>query len=244
MSTFDDREVVCAGCQASFVARVYASVSTERMPEAPEWVLGRTFQRASCPACGLVNEVTQPVLYVDFVGGLWAHCLPVEERRDFEAHEGRLAEVFRTALAPPNAPPIAAAMARRLQRRGVFGHEELREKIVCQRAGLEDGLIECVKLEVLLQTPLMAEDGAVGLLLDAVEEEHLVFAPLFDALEGPPDPELGLNTVRVPRAVYAQVAAERSAYVRAQRSMMEGGYRNLLRYAFAQPVVSPLRAEA
>lgn len=89
--------------------------------------------------------------------------------------------------------PLAAPLREGFKVRLVFGVEELREKLVIWRAGFDDSLIECVKLELVKAEPALAL--ASRLLVDAIDDSGADI----DVIETEP-----VRSMRVSRGIIEQ----------------------------------------
>jgi hypothetical protein len=173
MSILRQRHAECPSCGHASAHRVAHSLHAERSPELVEELLGERFQRVACPRCGSPYLVESPFVYVDFAAKLWISHLPRQCEPDWRSLEVHAGESFRHALAD-HAPSLARELAEGFRVRTVFGLSALRDKVLCLRAGLDDHLLEVLKLDLLRRTPGIPFSLASRPRLVRVDEDELV----------------------------------------------------------------------
>jgi hypothetical protein len=143
-------------------------------------MFARTFHRVECPACRGAFTAERSVIYTDMDRKHWVQvALPIERPRWPEL-EQVADEVFERAFI---GSPLAAALRDGFKRRLVFGLEELREKLVIWRAALDDACVECLKIHVIAQEPvlsratLVVDDVVDGALRIAVDGGRVIEVP-------------------------------------------------------------------
>lgn len=100
------------------------------------------------------------------------------------------------------APIVQQEMAPRMKQRVIFGLAALREKIVCFDAGVDDRLVEALKLQLLRDLGLTFADGGYFHLV-AVTGLELEF-------EYAPDAGSEVKRMPVPRGLLDELAADRA----------------------------------
>ena len=170
MSTWTETSVQCPACGSPTAMRIATSVHITRVPEIRTAVLDRTLHRATC-RCGQQLAVDAAFTYVDIERGHWIQVEPASRRADWAAVEARTMRALTRGLDLTS--PIISGLAETARRRLVFGLEELREKLIVWDAGIDDGLLECIKLRAwidnaaLMREPLLADrvtdDGGLEL---------------------------------------------------------------------------------
>jgi hypothetical protein len=216
MSTWIDTTATCPSCQATTPARVAASVHITRVPEVRTSVLDRTINRFTCSGCAQRIEIDHAFTYVDVERGHWVHVEPTRRRSEWGAVEEHTMQALTRGL--DFTSPIVSELAVSAQRRLVFGSEELREKLIVWDAGIDDGLLECIKLRMSIDEPSLARARMIA---DCVSDDG------------------GLELVRVdadPRSRFAVPAAwvdralDDHASLRARfPELFRGGFVNALR---------------
>jgi hypothetical protein len=231
MSTIYSTEFRCVDCGAAVDVRVADSLNANRLPEARQWVLGRTLFQHPC-ACGRTVTAIHPFLYVDFDRGLWVQVLPEDQRPAYHAREPEVVAAYRTAFDPVTGPRFIASLGSLVTPRLVYGYEELREKVVGGDAALDDALVEALKLELLATQPDLPRRGVMLLTLDGTDAQALRFLAYGFPPGGPGEI---LGDIAVPRAMYDALAERKAAVRDSYPSLFEGVYVNVQRYRFEPP---------
>lgn len=204
MSTFVGINVACPVCGTVTRREVATSINASRSPEWRDVILEGAFQRFTCPSCGDTAVPMLPFPYIDFDRKQYIGVFPTADEADWWEHEQEPADAFERNLgqfAPAVARPIGADM----HVRTVFGIDALREKILVLDAGLDDAVLEALKLRL-----LVARDDLSSALDDrprliAATDETLEFIVLAPSAESDRD----LYQLSVPRADYDLVAHDR-----------------------------------
>jgi CpXC protein len=152
MSTWRERELACA-CGQAIRARVAVGAHVGRAPQVRTAVLDRSFHRFAC-ACGAVVAVDTQFEYFDLERRQLVLVGATSDRGAWRELEHRLRTTVLRAL--DYGSPLTSDLVARLLPRVVFGLEALREKLVLADAGLDDGLIECVKIRAIANDPELA----------------------------------------------------------------------------------------
>jgi len=136
---------LCGSCGAEVSVLVIESANPTRHPPFQAALLARTLLRERCPACGNVQEHYEKFLWTDLPARLCVAVLRPEWRGDW-----RLVEAdARTLLVPlrDEGPQFVRDWNTGVALRVAFGLEELREKVVCRLAGIDDRVLEAIKIE-------------------------------------------------------------------------------------------------
>lgn len=181
MSLVEERSVACPSCGKPVVARVHRSVDATREPELEEQLLDGRLFRFACPACGHVTRVVDPELVYR------------DAKRDLVVQLDALGTVEATKT------PAEAKTTR-----VVRDSNALIEKVKIGRAGLDDRIVEALKL-VARQT-LGPDAEGKRLLFEALDGEGEA-ARLRFVLIGAE----GVSGVAFPRATYDRLAAKLGA---------------------------------
>ena len=206
MSTWFDERVTCPSCATEQTARLARGVHVARAPEARDQVFDRTFHRVTCTACGVRFVAQRPLVYTDMDRRHWIQVALAIERPRWPELEEATGNIFERAFV---GSPLAASLREGMKVRLVFGMEELREKLVIWRAGLDDGVVECVKVQAFAREPALSR--AHRLLVDEVTADHLVIL-VEDHADQPPRASF------VPRAL---ADAAHDDYARLRRTFPE-----------------------
>lgn len=204
MSTFNPIEVACPACNAKQMVTVPESANVQRQPDWRDKVLQGTFMRSSCERCGEPFVIERELLYTDLDAGVFIGVFP-EQRRDQRASCVQAVEQAFHQAVGNEAPAAVRAGMRHVQPRVCFGYTELREKVLCFHAGLDDRMVEALKLALI---PGLVTDQAEfqGLVLVAVEDDgSLIFIerPNGTIVQEP-------RFVRVQRPAYDELKSDRA----------------------------------
>jgi hypothetical protein len=222
VSTFEPAVVRCPSCGTEQSTSVATSLHGPRVPEHVDAILAGTFQRLTCGGCATAFVVDRALLYLDFTNYHWVMMYPPEWRpRWREACDETVAAWRRNTV--DNAPLVVRMMNDRMQVRTVFGLRGLREKLLAWRHGLDDALIEVVKLDLLASEPDLMDAPGVELDLLEITPDTLSFAAL-----GPAPGRLDVDRAVVralatdPEWAPILTAIRRKAWVDARRLFEDG----------------------
>ncbi|MGE0261039.1 MAG: CpXC domain-containing protein [Alphaproteobacteria bacterium] len=139
------QRIDCPSCGARQDEKVFVSVNGARIKSAADRIIDGTWGEVSCLACGHRYLAEAPVLYSDLADGVWIVRHPLERRGEFERLEAEAEAIFvREFIERP--PAAIRAKALRVRRRICFGREQLAEKLLARREGIDDLALECLKL--------------------------------------------------------------------------------------------------
>ncbi|MCB9543886.1 MAG: CpXC domain-containing protein [Myxococcales bacterium] len=165
MSTFVDGLVVCRACAHRYPAEIADAVHVSTRRELRDAILAGELHRFMCPRCGGSTTVEKLFAYTDFDRFHWFVVVPGAELPFVDDWERFAEETFAATMRSHCPPMVRDEWAPRMQRRVVFGLAALREKLMAADAGLDDRVLEGMKLGVLLRG---------GILPSAGEHLHLV----------------------------------------------------------------------
>jgi ribosomal protein S27E len=227
MSTFMRGDTACPGCGHTFECEVVVGLNGTRRTDLVEAIMNGTFQRVTCPACGHEHEVESTFEFVDVERGVFVVAHPSSLEPGWRQLESETAELTTRRLSERAEPP-ARALGQGLFIRTVFGHDALREKLLCHREGFDDRKLECFKLSVILSSDL-ALTAAGRPRLVATNSSELVFDHALPA--GVEDSvEVGM---RVPRVLFDDF--EPSGFGDVARQLELGSYVDLGRVLGPRP---------
>lgn len=149
MSTFRERSVACSGCGVEERRWVATSINATRTPHWRDAILDGSFQVFTCDRCDTRTAPLLPFPYVDFGRRLLIGVFPAADEATWWEHEDRTTGAFLRNLGA-DAPAVAQPLGDGMVVRTVFGLAALREKVVVFAAGLDDGVLETLKLRLLL----------------------------------------------------------------------------------------------
>lgn len=135
----------CNACGAEATVLVIESANPARHPPFQAALLDRRLLRERCTACDTVGEYYDRFLWTDLPGRLCVAVVRPEWRDDWAVVEADA----RTLVAPlrDEGPRFVRDWNADVALRVAFGLEELREKVVCRLAGIDDRVLEAIKLE-------------------------------------------------------------------------------------------------
>ena len=192
MDSFRIDEFQCPSCGYAGPMQVFESANIERDPHLRDELLQGTFMVQGCPGCGEPCVVEMDMLlYIDLDRRQFFACFQRGRRAAAGAQPPQVDEAIHRALVRD------ARSADLVGKRIVFGYEELREKVFCYQAGLDDRLLEALKLQVLLAP---GSDDIRALSLRTVSADGLHFASLEPG---------GIGEVAIPRANYDRLVGDR-----------------------------------
>lgn len=203
MSTFATVPVVCPECGTEQHREVATSLNAARSPHLRDAILAQTFQVFVCDACTRRFLYTGTFPYLDLERRQLFGVFPVAEEIDWPVHEARMLDAYRTTLGG-GAPPVAQTLGTGVAVRCVFGLPALREKLVVAGAGLDDVLVEAVKLDVMRSVKGLAVDAEHRPRVVTIGDDEVVLAL-------PPGSERLPVDRRRFDAFVAEVSADRAA---------------------------------
>lgn len=211
MSVYQGRKLVCPACGSVMHRDVCVSLNGNRVPAVVDEIRAGRFQRFPCDGCGQVVVADGPLIYTDFDRKHWVGCFPRTVEAAWRVLEHQPAESFRRAMID-HAAPVIRAEADGYLVRTVFGLPALAEKILIWDHGLDDMVVEVVKLEV-----LRAPDGPSFDLAHRPRFLTVEGGALLLALDGD-------ERVRVPRGWYDAVAGGLLRYAATLDAVAAGPY--------------------
>jgi hypothetical protein len=228
MASLTPYSVSCSGCGARVYGAVAERVNAERTPWLVENLLDGRFQRFDCQLCGASGVVENELLYLDLARKHWVGMFPPPRRAQFAALGALVAQSLDEALA--TAPPALARTRAEFAVRVVFGVAELREKVMAWHAGLDDAVLEILKLDLMAQQAALVAGGMVGLVLDGIlADSTLLLRPQYEGGAATAPPPV---MVRVPGEAYVE-ALQAWPRLRAAHAVLAAGpYVNLRRYVW------------
>lgn len=207
MTRFHKDYVLCPHCASEEHVVIWDRVHVQEDPDLKERILQKDLQTFACSNCGETVIMAEPFLYVDSAARQVFYYCP-QYKDLLENERERLA-----TMVLPNAAELLALpeeQARHYRLRLTTQYNDLLEKIHLQAAGLDDRLMELVKLA--MRTRLMeAEDKELSEIYFIAAEENSLFFQVLDE-------ESGWNSFETSREAYdnavrliaGQVAADQN----------------------------------
>ncbi len=193
-------------------------------PDPRDTILSDRFNRYTCPTCNRDFELDQALTYVDYVR---AHAIRMQRATDsaaWQRWEKVAPSIFKELRDNARAERVRPPSLFRL----VFGRWQLREKLLEWEAGLDDRLIEVLKVEHLKGTdPSLEERGLSHLALLELDLEAWELRFWADAL--PPTGNGELVTISLHQ--YEVITGLTQSYAHDYPDLFRGPYVSALRYA-------------
>jgi hypothetical protein len=201
MSIFDTATAACPACGEESEFEAVMSVNADRRPDLRQEILDGTFQASACPKCGTQVRLPPEFTYLELRRRHWIAVHPLTSRQDWPGHEQAALEAFDEAFGK-DAPAAAQELAAGLVPRVVFGWAALQEKLLLAELGLDDAILELLKITLLHDVEGLTIVADAELRLNGGDGETLGF----DWLRA----ETGevLNGFVVPRKAYDAIAAD------------------------------------
>jgi hypothetical protein len=217
MSILETQTLPCPACGETLSFEVAHSVLADRRPDLRAAILSGRFQADACESCGAHFRREPDLNYLDIGRAQWILVRPAAEVvnwPDLEAQALGIFELGYGVLAPAPAQEIGRGLLVRV----AFGWPALREKLLAREAVLDDVVLECLKLNLIRTLDAPALGDTVELRLAAADADGLSFVWI-DA-----DGETPIETMRVPREAYDQLAAATEEYKDLRARLTEGPY--------------------
>ena len=208
MSQYFEERVTCPHCHAASSQKVANSVNGTRTPRLREEILAGTFQQSDCPSCGERFTVDHPFLYVDLPRKQWVGVFAPLDRPAFERWEREPLLAWQKACGD-DAPKIAQALGRDVRIRAVFSLPALREKLLCWESGLDDVVLELLKIRMMLAPDGITPNPGQELRLVGFAEGALKF-------------QWGSEGASINAAEYASVAAVPEDWAQLRAALLAG----------------------
>lgn len=229
MSIFRPETLPCPTCAEGVAFEVAHSVNADRRPDLRQDIVERRFQCETCPTCGTEFRRAPALTYMDVENRLWIIAAPATDLPGWGEMEATTTATFGRAFGPGSSP-LAEEYATTLRPRLVFGWAALREKIVAAAAGLDDVVLEMLKLSFLRTGGADLLADGIELRLISVEGDVLKLAAIdsrTDRLE---------ELVSVPRGAYDAIAAAPEAWAPLRAELTAGPFVDIDRMMVAPAV--------
>ena len=168
MSSSHSIVVTCPECRHEQPYSAWGFIEAAQNPELKEKLLAGALTRLVCAKCGAERDALYPLLYHDARNRLAIWLLPGDDMPDDEDDTAR-----------PSLPDVVASYHFRLVR----SLNALKEKVVIADAGLDDRVVELLKIS-LRQDPETQIQPADAVLFAGLEEEDSQHVAVFAVLRG------------------------------------------------------------
>ncbi len=172
MSLFEEALAPCPRCGRQISFDVCNSVNADRRPDLRQEIVAGTFQHVRCGTCSALVSLPPLLTYLDLGHGQWILAKPASDYPDWATLE-LLADAAFAASFGAAAPAPARRLGAVLRRRIVFGWPALREKLLAADAGIDDVLLELLKLALMRRASTQPFGDAIEFRLVAVAGDVL-----------------------------------------------------------------------
>lgn len=225
MSLFTVSSITCKACGHLFTLDVVGSVNADRRPDLRQAILDETFQEYACPSCGDTSRMEPSFTYVDAGRGQWISSLPGRDVGRYREHEAHAADLYSRSYGPAS-PPAAQALGATMVPRVTFGWPAMREKLFLNELGLDDAVVEMVKLDLYRRVPDAPADAGVELRLVEFANERMRFVWL-DAQS-----EALVSGVSIGRELYDAIAADIEGWAEIRALLTDGCFVDMQKTLF------------
>lgn len=142
------REVPCPDCGHAEDRPVAHALQGRAAEVARVDILKGRFQRFRCASCGFHHQVLHPFSLLDAEGRTFLLVRGEDEVHAWPQWEEEAGRELQRMVGAPSRPPTRGPRVR-----VVFGLDALREKMLCFSAGLDDCLLEALKVNLLASVP-------------------------------------------------------------------------------------------
>lgn len=222
MSLFQSKNLVCPVCKSLITMDAVGSINADRRPDYRDAILANAFQDVTCSSCGAAFRLQPEFNYLDVGRGQWIASLPAVRMPNYPAAEAEAVEIFGKSYGD-KAPASARDLGHALEMRVTFGWPAVREKLLIRQHGLDDVVIEMVKLDVLRRVPSAPLKPGVELRLVNVADDLLVMVWLSTATEAV------IEELLVPRGLYDAIAADADSWAPTRAMLTDGPFVDMQR---------------
>jgi hypothetical protein len=201
MSLFVPVQAQCMACGTVVPTNLSASVNADRRPDLRQAILDGTFQAMTCGTCGVAVRLPAHLTYIDIGRRQWILVEDASRLPQWRESEAEAQALYDESFGPA-APPIQQMLAEGMKPRLVFGWAALREKLLAQTAGLDDVVLELLKISVLRNVPGSPLGDTTELRLISATDTELSLRWIDGATEE------GIADLPLDRALYDDLAAE------------------------------------
>lgn len=226
MSLFLPVKASCGACGAEAEASLAASVNADRRPDLRQAILDGTFQSMACPKCGTQMRLPAHLTYIDMGRHQWIlleDAARIEQWREVEAEANAL---YDQAFGR-DAPPMQRALGEGTPPRLVFGWPAMREKLLAEEAGLDDVVLELLKISVLRNVSSPPLGDATELRLVDTDGPHMTLRWL------EAETEQGIAELPLDREVYDDIAENPAPWAELKGELQAGPFVDMRRIFLA-----------
>jgi predicted secreted protein len=150
VSTFLDQDITCRDCGQHWTRPVATLLDEpDDLDKARSDLRSDRFQQFACPGCGQRVIAARPLRWCDGRTRLWVAMLPDAAETEWRRWERQVATMAQWDIAQNSGTQDTSDDPGAWTLRLVFGLVALREKVLAHEAGLDDGILELLKQELL-----------------------------------------------------------------------------------------------
>lgn len=229
MSILDTAEIICPQCGTSADVKLVLSINAVRRPDLRAQILDGSFQAVDCPNCGTQMRLPPEFIYLDVQRGQWIAIHPSDRVSEWPALEAAARSVFDSSLGA-GAAEETRGLFDNVVPRVAFGWPALREKLLCSDLGLDDIILEELKLEVMRNAPGTPYADDIDIRLTGGNDDTLAFdwVSVID--------ESVAVSASVPRQAYNDLVADPAPYAALAAGLEGQLFIDLRRLVMAQEI--------
>jgi hypothetical protein len=214
--------VTCPSCGTAMSMEAVGSVNADRRPDLRDAILGSRFQDVKCASCGTSFRLPPQFTYIDIGRGQWIASLPADKIGEHAAESEKVRTSFADTFGA-NAGAPAQAIGAGLTVRLTFGWPALREKLLVRDVGLDDVVLELLKLDLFRRLPKAQMGPGRELRLTALAENQLAFSWIDAATEET------FGDFRADRRFYDAIAGRLDAWKEVRDALADGPFVDMLK---------------
>lgn len=173
MAVYYPYEIACNQCGFKFTVQLAKGINVGRSPELKKLIVAGTFHKVVCPNCSTAATVEKEFSYSDFSTNTFIKVKPRAERHLWKEASAMLDQSVAGI-------PEVLANGRDMKLRVVFGMAELREKVLAQEAGIDDRMIELLKVFIVHEHPFLIQKSRVRISFERTTEVAIEFFVCYD----------------------------------------------------------------
>ena len=229
MSLFIHVTATCTKCGKAAETDLAASVNADRRPDLRAAILEGTFQSMVCEGCGTAIRLPAHLNYIALDSDQWILVEDTDRLETWYVAEKEATRLYDQSFGRL-APKVQRQMGETIAARLVFGWTALREKLIAHDAGLDDGILEVLKMGILRNVPAPPLNDRTELRLVDVEEDGGFVMRWVNGLT-----EEGIADLPVPRALYDTLAANLGPWEALLADVRQGLFVDMNRLLIAPP---------
>lgn len=172
MSIWVYTNIECTGCGHTFSDKTVDGLNLTRNPWIRQSILDGTLNTWRCPACERLLMLERPFSYTDLQRKQLMLVGPRHHQPRWRQAERDIEDLFHIYVAnEPSRTLFSAQELADFRVRAVFGYAALREKLLLWDQGLDDALIEVLKMTLLRDRPELAARNFQEIVVDTIDRD-------------------------------------------------------------------------